>query len=112
MIKKTFSIGLIVLIILLLNNPIKKNLILPNIPIAIGKLLNPFSGYSALINTDQVPQGTVLLDGLIDTVSVKWDSLRIPHIEAKNEYDLYFMQGYIMAFDRLWQMEFQTHAAA
>ncbi len=45
-------------------------------------------------------------------MTVKWDKLRIPHIQAKNEYDLYFMQGYIMALDRLWQMEFQTHAAA
>ena len=29
-----------------------------------------------------------------------------------NEYDLFFTQGYLTAFDRLWQMEFQTHAAA
>ncbi len=44
-------------------------------------------------------------------VHIVIDSLRIPHIFADNEEDLYFAQGYIMAFDRLWQMEFQTHAA-
>ena len=105
MIKKVFSVGLILSIVLLLNtNSIT--------PLPIGKLLNPFSGYAALINSDQLPEGILLAPQLIDTVSVKWDELRIPHINAKNEKDLYFMQGYIMAFDRLWQMEFQSHAAA
>jgi penicillin amidase len=31
---------------------------------------------------------------------------------AKNDDDLYLAQGYITAANRLWQMEFQTHAAA
>ena len=105
MIKKIFGIGLIFLIILLLNNAILT-------PVSFGKLLNPFSGYPALIKSDDLPNGALNFTGLIDTVTVKWDNLRIPHIQAKNEYDLYFMQGYIMALDRLWQMEFQTHAAA
>ena len=40
------------------------------------------------------------------------DENHIPHIFAKNDNDLCFAQGYITAFDRLWQMEFQTMAAA
>ncbi|HUM46563.1 MAG TPA: penicillin acylase family protein, partial [Chitinophagales bacterium] len=36
----------------------------------------------------------------------------IPHIFAGNNHDLYLAQGYIHAKYRLWQMEFQTHAAA
>ncbi|MFN8886218.1 MAG: penicillin acylase family protein, partial [Cyclobacteriaceae bacterium] len=36
----------------------------------------------------------------------------IPHIYAANEEDLFRAQGYITAKNRLWQMEFQTHAAA
>jgi len=105
MIKKIIGIALVLTIIFLLNNSVKQY------P-PMGKLLNPFSGYPALIKSDNLPQGIIIFPNISDTVNVKWDELRIPHIEAKNEHDLYFMQGYIMAFDRLWQMEFQTHSAA
>ena len=44
MIKKIIGVGLVLSIILLLNSSIEENLIIPNIPIAIGKLLNPFGG--------------------------------------------------------------------
>ena len=40
-----------------------------------------------------------------------WDERRVPHIFANNEHDLFFVQGYLHAFDRLWQMEFQVMAA-
>jgi penicillin amidase len=33
------------------------------------------------------------------------DTRWIPYIEAKNDADLYFAQGYITASDRLWQMD-------
>ena len=78
MLKKIVGIGLCFTIIFLLNNPIIS-------PFPIGKLINPFNGYPALINSDQLPSGNLQFPDLIDTVSVKWDSLRIPHIEAKNE---------------------------
>ncbi|MCF6297588.1 MAG: penicillin acylase family protein, partial [Flavobacteriaceae bacterium] len=52
------------------------------------------------------------IEGLTDQVSVTYDKSMFPHIFAKNNHDLYFAQGYITAKDRLWQMEFQTHAAA
>jgi penicillin G amidase len=44
--------------------------------------------------------------------SVYYDERMVPHVFAANEADLYFVQGYIHAKDRLWQMEFQTYAAA
>ena len=105
MFKKIVGIGLIFSIVLLLNDTIIS-------PFPIAKVLNPFTGYPSLIQSDRLPSGKLICSELLDTVNIKWDSLRIPHIQAKNESDLYFMQGYIMAFDRLWQMEFQTHAAA
>ncbi len=49
---------------------------------------------------------------LKEEVSVYVDSLQIPHIYANNEHDLYFVQGYITARERLFQMEFLTRAAA
>jgi penicillin amidase len=52
------------------------------------------------------PAATVLsLAGLRDKVTVRRDERGIPYIEAKNEDDLYFAQGYITATDRLWQMD-------
>ncbi len=77
----------------------------------LGKFLDPFHGfwqnsYENELNDD------LDLNGLTDKVSVHTDSLGIPHIFASNEKDLYLAQGYITARDRLWQMEFQTMAAA
>ena len=40
------------------------------------------------------------------------DDHLVPHIFAQNNYDLSFAQGYITAKYRLWQMEFETAAAA
>lgn len=48
---------------------------------------------------------TVELRGLTDEVSVYRDSLAIPHIYAKNEADLYRTVGFVMAQDRMWQMD-------
>jgi penicillin amidase len=48
---------------------------------------------------------TLSLAGLRERVSVRKDERGIPYIEAKNEADLYFAQGYVTASDRLWQMD-------
>ncbi|MGD2033597.1 MAG: penicillin acylase family protein [Bacteroidales bacterium] len=45
------------------------------------------------------------LQGLIEPVEVFRDACGIPHIYAKNEHDLYMATGYLMAQDRLWQMD-------
>jgi penicillin G amidase len=49
---------------------------------------------------------SLVLEGLRDEVQVFRDEQAIPHIYAKNEHDLYFTVGYVMAQDRLWQMDF------
>lgn len=49
---------------------------------------------------------------LTDKVDVYFDHRLVPHVFAQNEHDVYFTQGYLHAKFRLWQMEFQTHAAA
>ncbi|MDP6936399.1 MAG: penicillin acylase family protein [Candidatus Marinimicrobia bacterium] len=81
-----------------------------NIP-PLGKFLDPYHGYLSLIGRDDITHLDINYAELTAPVTIKFDSLRIPHIFAENEEDLYFAQGYVMAFDRLWQMEFQTHAA-
>ncbi|MEN8201421.1 MAG: penicillin acylase family protein [Bacteroidota bacterium] len=45
------------------------------------------------------------LENLTEKVTVYRDSLGIPHIYAKNEEDLYRTVGYVMAQDRMWQMD-------
>ena len=47
----------------------------------------------------------VQVAGLHDKVTVRRDERGIPYIEAKNDDDLYFAQGYVTASDRLWQMD-------
>jgi penicillin amidase len=79
----------------------------------IARFLDPFQGFWQNAEVHPLELPTYLsLKGLKDTVHVYFDEHLIPHIKAKNDYDLYFAQGYITAFHRLWQMEFQTHAAA
>lgn len=48
---------------------------------------------------------TVPLKGLRSPVSLTRDSAGIVHIEAQNEHDLFFAQGYSAARDRLFQLE-------
>lgn len=79
----------------------------------LGKFLDPFHGFWQNIESDYAAKpGTLVVTGLTDKVSIAFDSLAIPHIFAQNDEDLYFAQGYVTALHRLWQMEFQTHAAA
>lgn len=43
---------------------------------------------------------------------VVFDSLGVPHIYAQNEHDAFFLQGYVTARDRLFQMEIASRMAA
>lgn len=52
-----------------------------------------------------VIDGTLSLPGLKAPVEIIRDQQGIPHIFAKNDDDLFFAQGYVMAQDRLWQLE-------
>src|SRR5258705_5059018 len=78
----------------------------------LGKFLDPFHGFWQNAESKNVKSRETIISGLKDEVSILYDSTLIPHIYAKNEEDLFFAQGYITAKHRLWQMEFQTHAAA
>ena len=42
---------------------------------------------------------------------VWFDDRMVAHVFAEQEADAYFIQGYLHAKNRLWQMELQTHAA-
>lgn len=79
----------------------------------LGKFLSPFQGFWNNLEPDDASAPDPLSHSLVnDSITVVYDTLAIPHIFAKNDMDLYFAQGYVTARDRLWQMEFMTHAAA
>ncbi|GAB1308563.1 penicillin acylase family protein [Urechidicola sp. KH5] len=77
----------------------------------IGKFLDPVQGVWQNETDDQL-DGQIAIPNLKAEVTVHYDKALIPHIFAQNREDLYKAQGYITAKHRLWQMEFQTHAAA
>ncbi len=54
---------------------------------------------------------TLRVTGLRARVTIRRDGRGIPYIEASNEADLYFAQGYVTAADRLWQMDLLRRTA-
>ncbi len=69
-------------------------------------LLTSFSlPVSAQTAAPQAAPAVVRLPGLKKGVKVRRDERGIAYIEAEDESDLYFAQGYVTAGDRLWQMD-------
>ena len=78
----------------------------------LGRLYSPFEGFLQNTAKTSLIDQTLDLEGVKDEVKVTYDQNQVPHIFANNEEDLYFTQGYVMAKDRIWQMEFYTLVAA
>lgn len=81
---------------------------------ALGSFLSPFTGFWQNGEKQTVDKNEVVLKAkeLKDEVVVRFDDIGVPHIFAKNDYDLFYAQGYLTARDRLWQMDLQTRAAS
>ena len=79
----------------------------------LGKFLSPQQGFWQNAEpADADYNADLKFIGLKDEAEVYIDERLVPHVFVKNETDAYFIQGYLHAKFRLWQMEFQTHAAA
>ncbi|WP_424963973.1 penicillin acylase family protein [Ekhidna sp.] len=78
----------------------------------LGKFLSPFHGFWQNAENVAIDIASESVEGLSDSVNVYFDELLIPHVFASNEKDLFFTQGYVTAYHRLWQMEFQLYSAA
>src|SRR5512141_1452131 len=79
----------------------------------LGRLLDPANGIWATARSADLPpieSGTI--GGLSKEVQVLFDDRGVPHIFASSEEDAYRALGYVVARDRLFQMELQTLAAA
>jgi penicillin amidase len=83
------------------------------ISLALGVLL--LALYAPTINrsTAQTTANadTLKVAGLRERVTVRRDERGIPYVEAANDHDLYFAQGYVTASDRLWQMDLLRRTA-
>jgi penicillin amidase len=78
-----------------------------------GAFLSPQHGFwqnAEAVNSDFSDE--LSFPKLKGKTSVYLDERLVPHIFAEQENDAYFVQGYLHAKFRLWQMELQTHAAA
>ncbi|WP_339753959.1 penicillin acylase family protein [Algoriphagus aquimarinus] len=79
----------------------------------LAPLLDPYHGFwQNSFSEDELAEDKLELSNLGSEVKVVYDENLIPHIFATSQADLYRAQGYITAKHRLWQMEFQTMAAA
>ena len=53
--------------------------------------------------------GELTVAGLREPVTVTRDEVGVPRIEAENDHDLFFAQGFVHAQDRFWEMDFRRH---
>jgi penicillin G amidase len=83
------------------------------LPAPLGKLLSPQHGVWQNAESDATDFGGELsFPQLKGKAEVYFDERLVPHVFAEQENDAYFVQGYLHAKFRLWQMELQTYAAA
>src|SRR4051812_18024958 len=79
----------------------------------LGKFLSPQHGlWQNAEALDKDFNAELSLPGLKYKATVYFDQFLIPHVDAGSEEDACYVQGYLHAKFRLWQMEFQTFAAA
>lgn len=79
----------------------------------LGAFLSPQEGFWR--NAEPVVKdfsGAFHPSGLRGPVRVLMGARLVPHIFASDDRDAYFVQGYVTAMFRLWQMEMQVRAAA
>lgn len=81
----------------------------------LGTTFQPGLHAPSRVAAAQQPQAatptTTALAQLKRPVNVRRDERGIPYIEAASEDDLYFVQGYLTASDRLWQMDLLRRSA-
>ena len=65
----------------------------------------PSRSYAFAQEAAAAKQSTIQIPGLRERVTIRRDERGIPYIEARNDEDLAFAQGYVTANDRLWQMD-------
>lgn len=77
----------------------------------LGPLLDPVHGVWGVAAAAELPRdATVALEGLGADTRVDYDDRGVPHIFAASSLDAYRALGYVVARDRLFQLELQARA--
>ncbi len=79
---------------------------------ALGKFLDPYHGCWQNASAETETKVIYDMKGLSKPVEVRFDERLVPHIFAKNNLDAIFIQGYLHAKFRLWQMDMTTRFAS
>jgi len=79
--------------------------------VSLLALLVIAGSYCYLITKLPQRSGEISLPGLKSEVDVVFDEWAIPHIEAENELDAYRALGYLLAQERLIQIELMVRVA-
>lgn len=79
----------------------------------LGYFLSPQHGFwKNAEKTDANFDASIVANELQGNVDVYVDDRLVPHIYADHDQDAYFVQGYLHAKFRLWQMDFETRVAS
>ncbi|HVZ26415.1 MAG TPA: penicillin acylase family protein [Sediminibacterium sp.] len=79
----------------------------------LGYFLSPQKGFWHNAEpADADFSASLQVPGLHGKVDVYMDDRLVPHIYASDDLDAYYVQGYLHAKFRLWQMDFQAQVAA
>jgi len=89
-------------------NFIKKTLIF----LAVLILFIASAGWLYSKTLHPVYNGEIKIKNTTEDVTVYFDEIGVPHINAQNQKDAYLALGYVHAQDRLWQMELVRRIAA
>ena len=82
------------------------------LPAPLGKILNPQSGvWQNAESANENFNANLIFPSLKGNANVYFDERLVPHVFAENDEDIYFIQGYLHAKFRLFQMDLQTKAA-
>ena len=79
----------------------------------LGYFLSPQHGFWK--NAEKIDanfDASIVANELLGNVDVYVDDRLVPHIYADHDQDAYFVQGYLHAKFRLWQMDFETRVAS
>ena len=79
----------------------------------LGPFLDPMRGvWSATATTEHPTQATASVPGMRAPVDIRYDKRGVPHLFARDDSDLICALGYVVARDRLFQLELQARAGA
>src|SRR5688572_18043704 len=94
-------------LVYVLNNPLGSVA-----PFAPGRFLSPQHGFWQNAEPADANFSEELdLAGMKGKAEIYFDERLVPHVFAENDDDLYFIQGYLHARFRLFQMDLSTKAA-